>query len=575
MNKPERSQKASHSWYKVTLRILTRNAENLMALEAFYAAARTGDTAVLASALDGDASLLLRQDKGGINGLMLAAMNGHTEAVALLVDRGADMEQQDMNGFTAFIFANGKNQLPVVIQLLDFGADVNHHTRSGLFALQFSANGGNVERVRLLLAQRADVNLTNAVEGGTALAAADERGHTAVARELILSGARLQRQDNGGGNNAAFVHTVSDERRLAFAPIVRSFASSAGSALFDAILLADEAAREAEELRTTDVDRSEATLSFATHAQQLAVVLTSTLSALQLDQLLRTDAGADAFRHAVATKSILFLARPNVQSAARRLWLGELLSAITSRRIVDTSWNVQRRISGVELGAICALWCAPAALNPPTSGCPTPCLPHTPCPLPIRLAPSPYALRPPICLAAPSRAARSSLPRSSVDRDSPAASRPRSSTAPSLCPSPSSHRSSRPSSPPSSASATAGGSALRCACTRAHAHVRMHTCACTRAHAHVRSHIHAHMHIPGGALPCYPAAALGGLLRAQRGVRQIGRALRLAPGRRGPLRQRPGSGHARRAAAAHTGPAAADVRDGASGGAGGAHPAGG
>ena len=459
-----------------------------MALEAFYAAARTGDTAVLASALDGDASLLLRQDKGGINGLMLAAMNGHTEAVALLVDRGADMEQQDMNGFTAFIFANGKNQLPVVIQLLDFGADVNHHTRSGLFALQFSANGGNVERVRLLLAQRADVNLTNAVEGGTALAAADERGHTAVARELILSGARLQRQDNGGGNNAAFVHTVSDERRLAFAPIVRSFASSAGSALFDAILLADEAAREAEELRTTDVDRSEATLSFATHAQQLAVVLTSTLSALQLDQLLRTDAGADAFRHAVATKSILFLARPNVQSAARRLWLGELLSAITSRRIVDTSWNVQRRISGVELGAICALWCAPAALNPPTSGCPTPCLSHTPCPLPIRLAPShmpcgPISRRP---LFTPPELGRSRLARSL-----PAALLNCALLVPVAV------------FPPLEPAVLAAlervgysgrlGAQVRmhtCTCTRAHAHVRMHTCACTRAQSHTRTHAH-------------------------------------------------------------------------------------
>ena len=334
---------------------------------ALFDAAKRGDTETLSSLLDvGDASSVNSKNENGMSALMLAAMTGHVEALELLLDRGADLELQvtvssSMSGFTAFIFANGMNQLKAVELLLSRGANINHHTRSGLFALQFSSNKGDLERVRLLIERRADVNLTNSVEGGTALGAADERGFSEIARLLITAGAKLQRHDNGDGNNEAFVHTVTDERSLAFAPIVRAFMNSAGSALLDAIVLSDSAAKEAEELRAADVDRSEATLTLATHAQQLAVVLTSTLSEQQLGELLRCDAGAAAFRHAVATKSILFLARPNVQGAAKNLWLGNLLSALSARRILDREWSVRRRISGVELAGLLVL-CVPAAI---------------------------------------------------------------------------------------------------------------------------------------------------------------------------------------------------------------------
>ena len=332
----------------------------------FFDAAKAGQAARLASLLDADNGLInLRHGPTGFTALMFAAMGGHVDALSLLLDRGANLEQTCPDGpcagFTAFVFANGKNQLEAVKFLIARGAAVNHHTRSGLFPLQFSANTHDLDRVKLLLEANADVNLTNAVEGGTALGAADERGRKDIARHLILSGARLQRSDNGGGNNAAYVHTITGERNLAFVPLVRAFPVSAGSALLDAIMLSDAAANEAEELRAVDVELAEATLELATHVQQLAVVLTSTLSETQLGELLRCEAGAAAFRHAVATRSILFLARPNVQNAASKLWLGNLLSALVARRILDTSWNVRRRVAGMELAGVILL-CVPAAI---------------------------------------------------------------------------------------------------------------------------------------------------------------------------------------------------------------------
>ena len=88
--------------------------------------------------------------------LLTAAMIGHIAAVAVLLDRGADVNGADSSSRTPLLEATFGGHLESVDLLLERGAEVNTKDKDGWTPLMEAASKGRTEIVRLLLARGAD-----------------------------------------------------------------------------------------------------------------------------------------------------------------------------------------------------------------------------------------------------------------------------------------------------------------------------------------------------------------------------------------------------------------------------------
>lgn len=96
-----------------------------------FAASKRGDLeAIRACVRDGNELDALDPDFG-ITALCWAAMSGHSDAVELLIDEGADVNARNGDNATALNVACLFGQTETVQQLLESGADVNAETDDG------------------------------------------------------------------------------------------------------------------------------------------------------------------------------------------------------------------------------------------------------------------------------------------------------------------------------------------------------------------------------------------------------------------------------------------------------------
>ncbi|KAL8762358.1 MAG: hypothetical protein Q9184_001620 [Pyrenodesmia sp. 2 TL-2023] len=124
-----------------------------------------------------------------MNGIRLAALNGHGDILQRLLDTdGFDLDAIDEKGNTALIFGSEYGYAKVVRVLLVKGADI--HAQRGLYgnALKAASAGGHNQVVQMLLDKGADVNAQGGVYGNP-LQAASARGHNQVVRMLFEKGA--------------------------------------------------------------------------------------------------------------------------------------------------------------------------------------------------------------------------------------------------------------------------------------------------------------------------------------------------------------------------------------------------
>ena len=167
-----------------------------------HSAARgNSNPAVLALLLDRGADIQHRTRKGGTPLHFAAWGNPNPAVVALLLDRGADIDARSEDGTTALHAAAWKNQNPAVVALLlDRGADIHARTEDGATPLHAAAEGnGNPAVATLLLDRGANVHAETATGRTPVHSAARGNRDPAVLALLLDRGADIHRRTHKGG----------------------------------------------------------------------------------------------------------------------------------------------------------------------------------------------------------------------------------------------------------------------------------------------------------------------------------------------------------------------------------------
>lgn len=108
----------------------------------------------------------------------------------MLLDHGAKVNVRNSYGSTPLHDAAVGGQSEIVAMLLERGAEIDARDQdSGATPLYNAASWGKLDAVKLLIEKGADVNARNKT-GKTPLAAAEENGFTEVAAALRARGAR-------------------------------------------------------------------------------------------------------------------------------------------------------------------------------------------------------------------------------------------------------------------------------------------------------------------------------------------------------------------------------------------------
>jgi cytochrome c len=151
-----------------------------------HEAAKTGDVSALVAALDAGANINELDESRQATPLYFAVQNGHVEAAALLLTRGADVNLSSKWGGPPLFRAAWKGHRELLALLLANGADplAAFNTET---ALHKASDSGCLDCVKLLIDAGADVMALND-KGQPPIHYAVSKGHRAIADHLRASG---------------------------------------------------------------------------------------------------------------------------------------------------------------------------------------------------------------------------------------------------------------------------------------------------------------------------------------------------------------------------------------------------
>ena len=160
-------------------------------------AVQNGDAAKVKLLLDHGANVW-EASKSGQSLVFDAVIGNDPSVITMLLDRGLAVDQPDKHGHTAFCQAAALGSVEAAKILMERGANVSHVTSLSRTAIMLAVEGGHLELFELLLS--ADKTLLHKTDsrGNTALHLAAEKGHDAILRLVIKSGADLHLKNKGG-----------------------------------------------------------------------------------------------------------------------------------------------------------------------------------------------------------------------------------------------------------------------------------------------------------------------------------------------------------------------------------------
>ncbi|KAM9301991.1 ankyrin repeat domain-containing protein 27 [Gastrophryne carolinensis] len=128
--------------------------------------------------------------RDGFTPLHIAALQGHTILVALLLKHASQVDAKNGNRALPLHLACHRGHLEVVKMLMEYSTGKNKKDINGTTPLIYSCIGGHLGVARFLLEHGASVNLCN-VKGNTALHEAVRRNHEGIVKLLLLYGASV------------------------------------------------------------------------------------------------------------------------------------------------------------------------------------------------------------------------------------------------------------------------------------------------------------------------------------------------------------------------------------------------
>src|SRR5688572_21386411 len=144
-----------------TLLTAQQLAESADGMTALHWAARHGDVAAAAAAVKNGANLEAATRVGAYTPLHVASKEGHAAVVKVLLGAGSNPRAVTSSKTTALHFAAAAGSVDAVAALLDRGADVNAREGvSGQTPLIFAAANNRVETITLLVRRGAIVDLS-------------------------------------------------------------------------------------------------------------------------------------------------------------------------------------------------------------------------------------------------------------------------------------------------------------------------------------------------------------------------------------------------------------------------------